>query len=143
MMAVKTIFRSIYALIFIDFLRKVYAIIYPTAIDTPELMPTYIILALFSDEAILLGYSDDWSVCQRYSSYSKWTITCSVRHGIGYADVNVNERGKNDESAHDLKSVFGVHTCHQDYDLKLAKQFGFRREVIDYLAKRYHNGNYI
>lgn len=140
----KSIFNSVYLLLFLRFLRTLYRKLVPSKEGLT--LPRYLILAMFGDKAILLGYSDSYSVCQKYSDESRWAITISEYTGTGYLDVemaNTAAQGaRNDRNTSRLESMQENYLpC--DRDLELGVKYGFSEVKMAFLVKRFRNGHYV
>lgn len=140
-----SIFNSVYILIFIKFLRTLHRKLLPAQYDGS--MPRYLILAMFNDKALLLGYSDSYTTCQKYSDESTWAITFSTYTGSGYADVNsagASGFHRNPENTSRLESLSeNVGCLSVENDMRLARKYGFSEETMDALVRQFRNGNYV
>lgn len=140
----KSIFNSVYLLLFLRFLRTLYRKLVPSKEDLT--LPRYLILVMFEDKAILLGYSDSYSVCQKYSDESRWAITISEYTGTGYLDVEMAniaaQGGRNDRNTSRLESMQENYlSCGRD--LELGVKYGFSEVKMAFLVKRFRNGHYV
>ena len=139
----KSIFNSVYILLFLRFLRTLYRKLVPTKEDLT--LPRYLILAMFDNKAILLGYSDSYSVCQKYADESRWAITISEYTGTGYLDVEMTDTGaRNDQNTSRLESMqenAEYLSCERDFELGV--KYGFNEVKMDFLVKRFRNGSYV
>lgn len=139
----KSIFNSVYLLLFLRFLRTLFRKLVPTKEDLT--LPRYLILAMFDNKAILLGYSDSYSVCQKYADESRWAITISEFTGSGYLDVAMTDTGaRNDQNTSRLESMqenAEYLSCERDFELGV--KYGFNEVKMDFLVKRFRNGSYV
>lgn len=142
----QSIFNSVYLLLFLRFLRTLYRKLVPTKEDLT--LPRYLILAMFDNKAILLGYSDSYSVCQKYADESRWAITISEFTGTGYLDVDIaNGRGpdgRNELNTSHLESMqenAEYLSCERDFELGV--KYGFSEVKMAFLVKRFRNGHYV
>ena len=142
----KSIFNSVYLLLSLRFLRTLYRKLVPSKEDLA--LPRYLILAMFEDKAILLGYSDSYSVCQEYSDESRWAITISEYTGTGYLDVaasaTVGQEARNDQNTSRLESMqenTEYLACERDFELGV--KYGFSEVKMNFLVNRFRNGHYV
>lgn len=142
----KSIFNSVYLLVFLRFLRTLYRKLVPSKEDLT--LPRYLILAMFDNKAILLGYSDSYSVCQKYADESRWAITISEYTGTGYLDVaisdTVSQGARNDQNTSHLESMqenAEYLSCERDFELGV--KYGFSEVKMAFLVKRFRNGHYV
>lgn len=142
----KSIFNSVYLLLFLRFLRTLYRKLVPSKEDLT--LPRYLILAMFEDKAILLGYSDSYSVCKKYSDESRWAITISEYTGTGYIDVEMAnpaaQGARNDQNTSRLESMqenADYLSCERD--IELGVKYGFSEVKMAFLVKRFRNGHYV
>lgn len=136
----QSIFKGLYTLIVIRFLRSMFSKLCPVT-ELDESLPRYLILAMFSDRGMLLGYTDDYSVINEYDKETSWTITVSEYDGQYY--MAEDRDGYNVSAMTWLTSLYEQENRGSaDRDARLAAKFGFRKEKIEYLVKRYKNGNY-
>ena len=111
-------------------------------------LPRYLILAMFEDKTILLGYSDSYSVCQEYADESRWAITISEYTGTGYLDVaasdTVGQGARNDQNTSRLESMqenTEYLACERDFELGV--KYGFSEVKMNFLVNRFRNGHYV
>lgn len=133
----KSIFNALYLSIFIGFLRNVWLTVFPS----PERgeYPQYLILAMFSDKGMLLGYTDELSVAKSYRSNSSWGITIAKWTPAGYRDLE----GHMSSIRRRLVSVASENNGRSSADLALAGMYGFNRAKIDWLAWKFNNTVYL
>lgn len=143
----KSVFNGIYLLLFLQFLRGLYAKIVPMRADK---MPKYLILAMFDDKAILFGYSDSLRTCQEYSRKSRWGITISEFTGSGYRDIDGHALGKGERDARNMANTCNLESIQEnmDYldaerDLELSRQYGFDPGKSAQLVAQFRHGNYV
>jgi hypothetical protein len=103
---------------------------------------------MFDNKAILLGYSDSYSVCQKYADESRWAITISEFTGTGYLDVDIaNGRGpdgRNELNTSHLESMqenAEYLSCERDFELGV--KYGFSEVKMAFLVKRFRTGHYV
>ena len=141
----KSIFNGVYLLLFLRFLRGFYRKIVPSKEDLT--LPRYLILAMFEDRTILLGYSDSIEVCHAYASETRWAITISEFTGSGYHDVArdlQSEEPSDHDGEHCLVSMWECGDIFSDeQDWRIMGKYGFDRTKIDMLVRRFKNGNYV
>lgn len=142
----KSIFNSVYLLLFLRFLRTLYRKLVPSKEDLT--LPRYLILAMFEDKAILLGYSDSYSVCRKYADESPWAITISEYTGTGYLDVEMADTVKQDARNGNNTSRLESMQENVDYlscerDLELGVKYGFSEGKMNFLVNRFRNGSYV
>ena len=143
----KSVFNGIYLLLFLQFLRGLYAKIVPMRADK---MPKYLILAMFDDKAILFGYSDSLRTCQEYSRKSRWVITISEFTGSGYRDIDGHAPGKGVEDARNRANTCNLESIQENLDfmeaerdLELIRQFEFDPGKSAQLVAQFRHGNYV
>jgi hypothetical protein len=143
----KSVFNGIYLLLFLQFLRGLYAKVVPMQSDR---LPKYLILAMFDDKAILFGYSDSLRTCQEYSRKSRWGITISEFTGSGYRDIDGHALGKGVEDARNKANTCNLETIQENMDfmdterdLELIRQFGFDPGKSAQLVAQFRHGNYV
>ena len=143
----KSVFNGIYLLLFLQFLRGLYAKIVPMRADK---MPKYLILAMFDDKAILFGYSDSLRTCQEYSRKSRWGITISEFTGSGYRDIDGHAVGKGERDARNEANTCNLESIQENLDfmdaerdLELIRQFGFDPGKSAQLVAQFRHGNYV
>jgi hypothetical protein len=138
----RTIFNGVYLIMFIGFLRNFHRKIVPP--KECFAFPRYLLLALCSDKAILLGYTDSYSSAIKYSSESRWSVTISEYVGDGYREVNVSGQVDADNSS-SLESLRensnGI--CMDKRDMELNRKYAVDEDKIAFLVRHFRNGNYI
>lgn len=140
----RSIFNGLYTLIFIRFIRAMFTKLAPYR-DVDTTLPRYLILAMFCDRGMLLGYANDYSICKAYAKETTWSITITECDMCGrYSPVDKTACGFSDASRTYLTSLYEQDNPDSlSRDARLAERFGCRKEKIEYLTKRYLNGNYI
>lgn len=133
----KSIFNALYLSIFIGFLRNVWLTVFPSPVRGEY--PQYLILAMFSDRGMLLGYTDELSVAKSYRSNSSWGITIAKWTPVGYRDFE----GHMSSIRRRLVSVASEFNGRSSADLALAGIYGFNRAKIDWLAWKFNNTVYL
>ena len=138
----RSIFNGLYLIMFIGFLRKFHRRIVPPKEYCA--FPRYLMLALCSDKAILLGYTDSYSSAIKYSSESRWSVTISEYVGDGYRELNA--LGQVDEdNASCLVSLRensdGI--CMDRRDMELNRKYAVDEDKIAFLVRHFRNGHYI
>lgn len=139
----KSIFGGVYALLLINFLRAMYRKIRPEISDC--LLPKYLIFAKFTGNSMLLGYTDDYSVCMNYCDDSHWTLTISKLTENGYAEMGPKGKCFIWSRCVPLYSVYQYPDMPPDTrarDIRLCMKYGFSAEKLNSLAIRFRYGNY-
>lgn len=142
----KSIFNSVYLLLFLRFLRTLYRKLVPLKEDLT--LPRYLILAMFDNKAVLLGYTDSDSVARKYGDESRWAITISEFTGTGYLDVDIangrGQGGRNELNTSHLESMReNIDYLSFDRDMGLNLKYGFDEAKMEFLVRRFRNGNYV
>lgn len=138
----KHIFNGLYTLIVIRFIRLLYRKLIPAPVSLG--MPKYLLIAMFTDYGMLLGYSDSLTECRKYSDAAYWMVTISMWDGHGkYRDIE-----RNDEYEEDSKSsLIGFWEADNKTgamrDGNLAEKFGFDRIRMKKLVESYRHGNFV
>ena len=139
----KSIFGGVYALLLINFLRAMCRKICPEISDCS--LPKYLIVAKCTGNAMLLGYTDDYSVCMNYCNASHWSLTISKLTETG--SVEMGSKGKRCIRSRGvpLYSVYQYPDMPPDTrarDIRLCRKYGFSEEKLNSLAIRFRYGNY-
>lgn len=142
----KSIFNSVYLLLFLRFLRTLYRKLVPLKEDLT--LPRYLILAMFDNKAVLLGYTDSDSVAKKYGDESRWAITISEFTGSGYLDVDIangrGQGGRNELNTSHLESMReNIDYLSFDRDMGLNLKYGFDEAKMEFLVRRFRTGNYV
>jgi hypothetical protein len=132
----KSIFNALYLVIFIRFLRNILEKMIPSFEHGQY--PRYLILALFSDKGMLLGYTDSIDDARAYMEKTTWGITISKLTPYGYRDIDhssLNEPKR-------MVSLYWSGNSSKERDIDLARTYGFNRTTIEWLVRTLNNTVY-
>ncbi len=132
----KSIFNALYLVIFIRFLRSILEKIVPSVEHGQY--PKYLILALFSDKGMLLGYTNSIADARDYMDHSTWGITISKLTPYGYRDI---DSGSPNEPK-PMVSLYWSGNSSKERDIDLARTYGFNRTTIEWLVRTFNNTVY-
>lgn len=136
----KSIFNALYLVIFIRFLRNILEKLAPSCEHGQY--PKYLILALFSDKGMLLGYTDLLSDARDYMDHSTWGITISKLTPYGYRDIDNGSPNDSPNEPKRMVSLYWSGNSSKERDSDLARTYGFNRTTIEWLVRTFNNTVY-